>query len=159
AGAGAVERVAGHLDVVLPRGQRGPVHFEIGADLVDLLANCPVLDLRNGLPARDGIAQLDVDRLDASRDAGHDLDGRFTDEVADHRDVVDHLAAVDGADLDRHRHHAPTAATAPRTARAGAATTRGSTSGRRRFGGARSEVPDTDAHQDDDRYTNQDPLH
>src|SRR5690606_35442899 len=101
--------------------------------------NRTVLDLHNGLAARDPVAQFHVDGLDAPADTRHDVDRGFADKVADHGDVVGDLASADRPQVDRHRNHASPTAGGTR----GVPRRRG---GLTRFG---LEVPDAAAEYDD----------
>ena len=117
---GVVERLAGQqialeealrsLHVVLRELQVGLAlangrlrHVEGRLGLLDLLDDLAVFDLRDRLAAANRIAELDVHRIETPLAAGHRIDGRGTNEVADDRDRVDHVLARDRCELDRHR--------------------------------------------------------
>ena len=116
----ALHVVLRELQVGLALANRRLRHVERRLGLLDLFDDLAVFDLRDRLAAANRIAELDVDRVEASLAARHGVDRRGTDQVADDRDRVDHVLADDRRQLDRHR-RARTAGQAAAAAKAATA--------------------------------------
>src|SRR5690606_32444924 len=99
---GAVECVFGHGQVVLARFERGLVHLDIGAHLVDLFADRPIFELGNLLTARDAVAEPDVDRFDPAADPRHHVDSGLANQIPDDHHVVGDRASPGNAGFDGH---------------------------------------------------------
>ena len=115
----ALEQAARALEIVLRELQVGLAlpdrrlrHVVGRFGLLDLLDDFAVFDLRDRLAEPDGIAQLHVHRVETALAAGHRVDRRRADQVADDRHGVDHVLARHRRELDGHRRPSRTAATA-----------------------------------------------
>ena len=90
----ALEVVLRQLQVGLPLTNRRLRHVVGGFGLIDLLDDLAVFDLRDGLSAPHGIAELHVDRVEAALAPRHGVDGGGADEVADDHDCVESCLAA-----------------------------------------------------------------
>jgi hypothetical protein len=78
--------------------------------LLHLFRDFVVVEFREALTAVDAIAQAHRDVLETALHLRRGIDRRGADQVADHRDLLGHLAALHGAELHGHREARPTAA-------------------------------------------------
>ncbi len=99
----AIEVGLRQLEIGLALPDRRFADLVGGFGLAHLLANLAVLDARDHLAFAHRVAELDVDRLEATVHARHDLHGRGADQVADDEDLLADRRALRGGELDRHR--------------------------------------------------------